>query len=124
MPLMKMGSAWSERRSLPFPAKMAKRRWPRRWPCVTCLGPEAEQRGKFSALHPTGNRPQSSIGKWKQSFLVGARNLHAGAISRSFHKTITDTMTGSVYKAMTADARKAHGLSPSFMVYDELAQSQ
>lgn len=41
---------------------------------------------------------------------------------QSFHKTITDTTTGSVYRALTADARKAHGLSPSFVVCDELAQ--
>ena len=42
---------------------------------------------------------------------------------QSFRKIISDTVNGSVYTAMTADSRKAHGLSPSFMVYDELAQS-
>ena len=29
----------------------------------------------------------------------------------------------SVYRALSSDARKAHGLSPSFVVYDELAQA-
>lgn len=41
---------------------------------------------------------------------------------RDWHKDITDTVTGSVWRALTADARKAHGLAPSFWVADEVAQ--
>ena len=40
----------------------------------------------------------------------------------AFHKRITDEKTGSVYQALSSDARKAHGLSPSFVICDELAQ--
>lgn len=43
---------------------------------------------------------------------------------KNFHKEITDFETGSTYTALSSDARKAHGLSPSFWVFDELAQSK
>jgi len=32
--------------------------------------------------------------------------------------------TGSIYEALSADARRAHGLSPSLFAYDELAQAK
>lgn len=41
---------------------------------------------------------------------------------QQFRKAIEDDVTGSVYQAMSSDARKAHGLSPSFVICDELAQ--
>ncbi|WP_170005031.1 terminase large subunit [Pseudopontixanthobacter vadosimaris] len=37
-------------------------------------------------------------------------------------KEITDEETGSIWRALTSDARKAHGLAPSFWVADEVAQ--
>ena len=37
-------------------------------------------------------------------------------------KTIEDMTTGSFYTALSADARKAHGLSPSLIIADEVAQ--
>jgi phage terminase large subunit-like protein len=43
---------------------------------------------------------------------------------RAFTKEIIDEETGSTYRALSSDARKAHGLSPSFVVYDELSQSK
>jgi phage terminase large subunit-like protein len=86
------------------------------------IGPESEQRGQvFSAASDQG---QASIILHEMEAMI----LHVPEYSsrchiQSFFKTITDIHTGSVYKALTADSRKAHGLSPSFMVYDELAQS-
>jgi phage terminase large subunit-like protein len=41
---------------------------------------------------------------------------------RSFNKLIEDSVTGSTYEALSSDARKAHGLNPSFVVCDEVAQ--
>ncbi|MDR3176219.1 MAG: phage terminase family protein, partial [Desulfovibrio sp.] len=41
---------------------------------------------------------------------------------RSFNKLIEDSVTGSTYEALSSDARKAHGLNPSFVVCDEIAQ--
>ena len=41
---------------------------------------------------------------------------------KAFNKIIDDSITGSTYAALSSDARKAHGLSPSFVVCDEIAQ--
>jgi phage terminase large subunit-like protein len=86
------------------------------------LGPEAEQRGQvYSAA---SDREQAAIiYREMEAIILSVPEFDSRCHIQSFHKTITDTMTGSVYRAMTADSRKAHGLSPSFMVYDELAQS-
>jgi phage terminase large subunit-like protein len=39
---------------------------------------------------------------------------------QAFHKRITDFETYSVYEAMSADAKKAHGLAPSLSIFDDL----
>lgn len=87
------------------------------------LGPESEPRGQvFSAA---SDREQAAIiYREMEAIILSVPEFEARCHIQSFHKTITDTTTGSVYRAMTADGRKAHGLSPSFMVYDELAQSK
>lgn len=86
------------------------------------LGPEAEQRGQvFSAA---SDREQAAIiFKEMEAIILSVPEFNARCHIQSFRKTISDTVNGSIYTAMTADSRKAHGLSPSFMVYDELAQS-
>jgi phage terminase large subunit-like protein len=86
------------------------------------LGPEAEQRGQvFSAA---ADREQAAlIFKEMEAFILAIPEFESRCHIKSFHREITDTKTGSVYRAMSADARKAHGLSPSFMIYDELAQA-
>ena len=38
------------------------------------------------------------------------------------YKTIRDMESGTVYRALSADATKVHGLSPSLVIADELAQ--
>jgi len=87
------------------------------------LGPEAEQRGQvFSAA---SDREQASIiFKEMEAIILSVPEFNSRCHIQSFRKTISDTVNGSVYTALTADGRKAHGLSPSFMVYDELAQSK
>ncbi len=86
------------------------------------LGPESEPRGQiFSAA---SDREQASIiYREMEAMILRVPEFESRCHIQSFHKTISDTVTGSVYRAMTSDGRKAHGLSPSFMVYDELAQS-
>lgn len=86
------------------------------------IGPEAEQRGQvFSAA---SDREQAAIiYREMEAIILSVPEFSTRCHIQTFHKTITDEVTGSVYKALTADCRKAHGLSPSFMVYDELAQS-
>jgi len=86
------------------------------------LGPESEPRGQvFSAA---SDREQAAIiYREMESIILSVPEFADRCHVQSFHKTITDTVTGSTYKALTSDGRKAHGLSPSFVVYDELAQS-
>src|SRR5262249_38145153 len=39
-------------------------------------------------------------------------------------RKIIDAISGSTYQALSADFRSVHGLSPTFVVYDECAQSR
>lgn len=41
---------------------------------------------------------------------------------KDWHKEIIDEPSNSIWRALTSDARKAHGLAPSFWVADEVAQ--
>lgn len=41
---------------------------------------------------------------------------------KDWHKEIIDEETRSIWRALTSDARKAHGLAPSFWIADEVAQ--
>src|SRR5262245_1542830 len=85
------------------------------------LGPEAERRGQI--VSAAADRGQAALlyNEMRAMILANPR-LADRVIIRDFNKTIEDTTTGSVYTALSADARKAHGLSPSFTVMDELAQ--
>lgn len=85
------------------------------------VGPEAEQRGQvFSAA---SDRNQAGIVfRELEAFILADTDLSARCNVQRFAKRIEDDTTGSVYEALSSDARKAHGLSPSFVVCDELAQ--
>jgi phage terminase large subunit-like protein len=85
------------------------------------LGPAAESRGQI--VSAAADRAQAAILYNEMLAMIRANQALADrVIIRDFNKTIEDTVTGSVYTALSADARKAHGLSPSFAVLDELAQ--
>ncbi|ADK85603.1 Terminase [Desulfarculus baarsii DSM 2075] len=87
------------------------------------IGPEAEQRGQvYSAA---ADRGQASIIFAEMEAVIGAVPEFAARCNvQRFRKAIEDDVTGSVYHALSSDDRKAHGLSPSFVVYDELAQAR
>jgi len=87
------------------------------------LGPEAEPRGQvYSAA---ADREQAAIVfKELEAIILRIPEFETRCQIQSFHKRIFDYETGSEYHAMSSDARKAHGLSPSFMIFDELAQSK
>ena len=87
------------------------------------FGPEAEERGQiFSAA---SDRAQASIlFNEMVAIIVRIPEFNERCHIKNFHKEITDLENGSVYTALSSDARKAHGLSPSFFVFDELAQSK
>jgi phage terminase large subunit-like protein len=50
-------------------------------------------------------------------------DLNSRIIVRDFNKHLEDTETGSIYTALSSDAKTKHGLSSSCWIYDELAQA-
>ena len=92
------------------------------------LGPEAEERGEcYSAAV---NRLQSSLMHGEMAAIIervpefaAVVNIRRGGQRRCI-EVISGPGIGSVYEAMSADARRGHGLAPSFWAYDELAQTR
>lgn len=84
-------------------------------------GPEAESRGQvYSAA---ADRDQAAlIYREMKAFIEASPELAGRIIVRDFAKQLEDVVTRSTYQALSSDARKAHGLSPSFYIADELAQ--
>lgn len=86
------------------------------------VGPEAEPRGQVFSV--ASDRDQAAIIFRELAAIIrGVPEFSERVIIRDFNKQLEDSVTGSTYQAMSSDARKAHGLSPSFVVYDELAQA-
>lgn len=90
------------------------------------LGPEAETRGEcYSAAI---DRQQAGlIFNEAEAIMLAVPEFAARVNVQRFHKRIevlSGEGEGSVYEALSADARRAHGLAPSFWVYDELAQAK
>lgn len=92
------------------------------------IGPEAEPNGQiFTAAN---DREQASI-----IFHMIKRMVEAEPALQRFLKVVPSTKTiyvtrsditarGSVYRALSAEAGTKHGLNPSFIAYDELAQAK
>jgi len=84
-------------------------------------GPEARPRGQcYSAA---SDRKQAALIYTEMLAMIRANAELAGRVlNRDYNKSMEDAETGSTYLALSCDARKAHGLNPSFVVCDELAQ--
>lgn len=90
--------------------------------CHLC-GPEAEARGQvFSAAN---DRNQAALLYAEMAAIIDRTDWMNDRLSLRRHaKEIEDIGgTGSVYAALSADVGTKHGLSPSFVVYDELGQA-
>lgn len=90
------------------------------------LGPEAEARGEvYSAAI---DRQQAALIFAEMEAIIIAREALALLVNvQRFHKkieVIDGPAVGSIYEALSADARRAHGLAPSLFAYDELAQAK
>jgi phage terminase large subunit-like protein len=92
------------------------------------LGPEAEPRGEcYSAAV---NRLQSALMFDEMAAIVEAvpefgviTRIRTGSQRRQIE--VTDGPgKGSKYEALSADARRGHGLAPSWWAYDEMAQTR
>lgn len=90
------------------------------------LGPESEPRGGiFSAAI---DREQAGL-LWAEmaAIIDQVPEFRVRVNPEKFHKRLTVTHgdgAGSVYSALSSDARRGHGLSPTLWVFDELAQVQ
>lgn len=87
------------------------------------LGPESERRGEvYSAAI---DRQQAGIIFAEMDAIIAQVPEFGARVNvQRFHKRIEDLETGSIYEALSADARRAHGLAPSLFAYDELAQAR
>src|SRR5262245_12217614 len=91
------------------------------------LGPEAEDRGEcYSAAV---NRLQSGLMFQEMAAIIEAipefaarTHIRRGGLRRCIEVT-HGPGAGSMYEALSADARRGHGLAPSWWAYDELAQT-
>ena len=84
-------------------------------------GPEAESRGQIYSA--ASDRDQAAL-IFRE--MVAMIDLNAFLVNRinvvRTQKRLEDLVNGTVYQALSSDARKAHGLSPSVVICDELAQ--
>jgi phage terminase large subunit-like protein len=87
-------------------------------------GPEAEPRGEvYSAA--TDRNQAGRVFREMEATILADPDLADRCNIQRFAKRIevmSGPGAGSVYEALSSDARKAHSLSPSFVICDELAQ--
>lgn len=90
--------------------------------CHLC-GPEAVPRGQvYSAA---AERKQSGLLYEEMKAMIELVPwLSKRIIVRDFTKQLEDVETGSVYFALSADAKSKHGFNTSCWIYDELAQAK
>src|SRR5580765_7895940 len=90
------------------------------------LGPEAEMRGE---CYSAGiDRMQAGlIFNEMEAIILAVPDFAVRCNIQRYRKwieVIEGVGFGSKYEALSADARRAHGLSPTFWAYDELAQAK
>jgi len=86
------------------------------------LGPEAESRGEVYSC--ANDRFQASkIFAEMVALIAGDPELVDRVNIVRFKKEIEDLKSGSIYAALTAEAKTKMGLNPSFCIYDELGQA-
>jgi phage terminase large subunit-like protein len=85
------------------------------------LGPMMEPHGEVYAA--ALDREQAGvIYNMTRNYVEAVPWMAARVNIRDWHKEIIDETSRSKWRALTSDARKAHGLAPSFWVADEVAQ--
>jgi len=83
------------------------------------FGPESEERGE--AYCCANDRAQAThIFAEAQASILKHPTLSTRVHIVSHQKLMRDELTGSTFQALSAEARTKMGLSPSFVVYDEL----
>lgn len=88
------------------------------------VGPECEPRGEVYSAAVDGQQA-ALIYAEAEAIIERVPEFAAVANCTRFHKRIEildGPGRGSIYQAMSADARKGHAIAPSLFVFDELAQ--
>ena len=90
------------------------------------VGPEAEPRGEVYS--GAIDRQQAAIIFAEMEAIIYAVPDFAARVNIQRFKKQIEVLEGdgegSIYEALSADARRAHGLAPSLWIYDELAQAK
>jgi phage terminase large subunit-like protein len=89
------------------------------------LGPECEPRGEiYSAAY---NKLQAALIFAEMKAIIEAVPEFAARCNIQRYgkiiEVLEDAGAGSIYESLSADDKRAHGLSPSFWVFDEYAQA-
>lgn len=85
------------------------------------LGPMCEPYGEVYAA--ALDREQAGVlYRMTKAYIEAVPWMAARVNIKDYNKSITDEETQSTWTALTSDARKAHGLAPSFWIADEVAQ--
>lgn len=85
------------------------------------LGPMHEPYGECYAA--ALDREQAGVlYRMTRAYIEAVPWMAARVNIKDWHKEIIDEESQGIWRALTSDARKAHGLAPSFWVADEVAQ--
>jgi phage terminase large subunit-like protein len=84
-------------------------------------GPEVVDRGQLYCAAAERNQAGLIYNEMK-AMIDQMPALRNRIIVRDFQKKLEDVETGSVFLALSSDAKTKHGFNTSFMVFDELAQ--
>lgn len=85
------------------------------------LGPCVEPYGECYAA--ALDREQAGVlYRMVRAYIEATPWMAARVNVKDWHKEIIDEESQSIWRALTSDARKAHGLAPSFWIADEVAQ--
>lgn len=85
------------------------------------VGPEVEARGQV--VLAAADRDQASLVYNEVRAFIFANKAYRGRVNIKEHaKLIEDLVSGTTLFVVSSDAKKAHGLSPSVVIVDELAQ--
>lgn len=85
------------------------------------VGPEAERRGQIVAA--AADRDQAGLIFDELSAFIRDNPAYVARTNiQRFAKVIEELTTGTIFRVLSSDAAKTHGLSPSVVLVDELAQ--
>ena len=86
------------------------------------VGPEAETRGQI--VSAAADKAQAAIiFREMKAMILADIDLADRIIIREHAKEMEDTRTDSTYHALSSDVGGKHGLNPSLIIFDELAQA-